>query len=325
MTQPSWLQFFQRQFPSANMVLIRGDRPILVDTGFGSDFLLTERLLQEADVHPKRLHLVVNTHYHSDHVGGNSELLRRYGVQTATHRWEASLINNRDPEACCAKWLDQPVEPYQVTRYLSDGEEIDTGNLGFHVLHTPGHTLGHIVLYEPKEQVLLCGDAVHGNDVAWLNPFREGVGSLQRAIESLDRLARLRIRLAYSGHGPAIENPYAAIDAARYRYEKWLDDPLKAAWHACKRIFAYALILKNGLPKNEISQYLLSCPWFQDYSRHVFGFEPPDFIEPLLSEMLRSGAARYEKEKLVAQVPHNPPSASWRAGIPWPQDWPKKS
>jgi glyoxylase-like metal-dependent hydrolase (beta-lactamase superfamily II) len=41
------------------------------------------------------------------------------------------------------------------------------------VIHTPGHTLGHISLYAPDEQILILGDAVHGDDVAWINPFRE--------------------------------------------------------------------------------------------------------------------------------------------------------
>ncbi len=88
------------------------------------------------------------------------------------------------------------------------------------MLHTPGHTLGHVSLYEPKTKTLICGDAVHGDDVAWINPFREGAGALQRALESLDKLARLPVRRAYSGHGPEIEDFGAVVSAARSRYTK---------------------------------------------------------------------------------------------------------
>ncbi|WP_312475019.1 MBL fold metallo-hydrolase, partial [Neobacillus sp.] len=42
----------------------------------------------------------VNTHYHSDHVGGNFHLQKNYGVTIAAHKWEADLINSCDPEAC---------------------------------------------------------------------------------------------------------------------------------------------------------------------------------------------------------------------------------
>ncbi|MEM7351473.1 MAG: MBL fold metallo-hydrolase, partial [Acidobacteriota bacterium] len=71
MKHPTWLQFFERPYPSANMVLVRGSRPCLIDTGYGSDYRETVRLLRDAGVEPERLKWVVNTHYHCDHVGGN--------------------------------------------------------------------------------------------------------------------------------------------------------------------------------------------------------------------------------------------------------------
>ncbi len=319
---PEWLIFFERMYPSANMVLIRGKYPVLVDTGYGSDLTITENLLRESGVPPESLSLIVNTHYHSDHVGGNSGLQGRYGTPVAAHRWEAALINNRDREACSAEWLDQPIEPYEASLPLSDGDEVDAGGVVLEVLHTPGHTLGHVSLYAPEERVVLFGDAVHGDDVAWINPYREGAGALERVLESLDRLASLPIRWAYSGHGPAIEDPLAAVDAARRRYDRWLGDPEKVAWHACKRIFAYALMLRDGLDEAEVSHYLLRCPWFLDYGRHGFGIEPEDFVEPLLAEILRSGAAGWRDGRLVALAPYNPPAVGWSPELPWPKDWP---
>ncbi len=103
-----------------------------------------------------------------------------------------------------------------------------------------------------------------------------------RALETLDHLPELPARRAYSGHGPAIEDPKVAIDAARRRYEKWLEEPEKACWHACKRIFAYALMIYGGLAKSAVCPYLLRCPWFQDFTRHGFGVEPEPFVEPFL-------------------------------------------
>lgn len=143
-------------------------------------------------------------------------------------------MNRRDREACGVEWLDQPIEPYRVDRTLSEGDELDAGGTVLRVLHTTGHTLGHVSLYAPEEETLLLGDAVHGDDVAWLNPFREGVGAAQRALESLDRLAALPARRAFSGHGPEILALPDAIDTGRRRYERWLAEPEKACWHACK-------------------------------------------------------------------------------------------
>ncbi|WCN36332.1 MBL fold metallo-hydrolase [Aneurinibacillus uraniidurans] len=319
--QKSRIIFFEREFPSANMILIQDQLPILIDTGFGSDAKDTEQLIKEAGTSPEELHLIVNTHYHSDHVGGNFHLQKNYGVMIAAHKWEADLINSCDPEACSAEWLDQPVEPYRVDINLSDNDEIITGSRTLKVLHTPGHTLGHISLYEPDEGILICGDLFYKNDIGWINIFREGVASVQRSIESLDRLSVLPIQQAYPGHGPQIENPLAAIDAARERFEKWLRTPEKISWHACKRIFAYALIIKNGLAKEEINNYLLKCGWFQDFARYSFQLQPEEFVHILLDEMVRSGAASWHNNHLIATTPYQVPPKEWMNKNIKPKDW----
>lgn len=317
------IHFFQRIFPSANMALIRGPRPILVDPGYGADLPTTTALLHEADVAPEALALIVNTHYHGDHCGGNAGLQARYGTPIAAHAWEAGAINRCDAEACAAAWLDQPVEPYRVQQILHDGDVLETGMATVRIIHVPGHTLGLIALYVEEEAALICGDAFHGDDVAWINPYREGPGALDRALASLERLARLRLARAYSGHSPPIADPLAAIDAARRRYERWASEPERLGWHACKRLFAYALMIRGGLPREQLPAYLLACPWFQDYSRGIFGVAPAAFVRPLIDEMLRSGAAGWAGTRLVALGAHTPPPPGWPLTLR-PRDWPRR-
>lgn len=324
MTQQPQIHFFERLYPSANMILIRGEHPVLVDTGFGGDLAHTEALLRQVGQAPEGLALIVNTHYHIDHTGGNYGLQQSHNIPIAAHRWDAQLINQRDPEACSAEWLNQPIEPYRVNRSLAEGDEIDTGSVVLQVLHTPGHTLGHIALYAPREQVLLCGDAFHRDDVAWLGIFREGAGATYRSMETLDRLARLPLRLAYSGHGPAIEDPLASINAARRRYEKWLQAPEKLAWHACKRIFTYALMLTGGMQDDEttLTHYLLQQPWYLDYTRYVFRCDPSAFVPTFKQELLRSKAVAQRDGLLIALTPFNPPPPQWSPRYSRPRVWP---
>lgn len=296
--------FLERTFPSANMVYIRGQKSVLFDTGFGSDFPTTEKLLLEIGMPA----LIINSHYHCDHTGGNHRLQTKYGLAIAAHRWEGQVVNNRDPEAGAAVWLNQPMEPYTVTQFLSDGDVIDTGAVALHVIHTPGHTAGHISLFEPESRFLIAGDALHSDDVAWLGIYREGIGSIYRMLETLDKLAALAPLKMCSGHSPITDDPMKAIDSARRRYEKWVSEPQKIGWHACKRIFSYALILSDGMNAAEMRGYLLGSPWFLDYSRYTFHSDPEKFIQPLLEEMIRSGAAVWRDGKLYPNVPYNPPT-----------------
>ncbi|WP_155591150.1 MBL fold metallo-hydrolase [Lysinibacillus cavernae] len=315
--------FFERPFPSANSIVIQDEQTLLVDTGFGSDITRTEKLLSDAGIVPMQLNGIINTHYHSDHVGGNHYFQQQYDLPIAAHLWEGEMVNQCDVESCGAHYLDQPVEQYVVQQLLVDEQEIVTGNSALQVLHTPGHTLGHIALYEPKQQMLICGDLFHHNDVGWLNIFREGTNSIRRSYESLERLAKLSIKIAYPGHGRAIEDPKMMMDKARERLEKWMESPEKMAWHACKRIFSFTLMMKNGLTSKEITPYLLSCGWFHDFAVHSFRIEPKEFVKPLLDEMIRSKAAIWQQDKLMATAPYEAPNPTWIEEDWKPGNWTK--
>lgn len=313
--------FFERTFPSANMVLIKDEAPILIDTGFGSDYVETEALIKEAGIDLTDLQLIVNTHYHADHTGGNHYIQETYGTHIAAHRWDAYLINRRDREAGSAHYLDQPIERYHVNRLLDDGDEIQTGRNRFRVIHTPGHTLGHISLYNELEEVLITGDLFHRDDVGWLNIFREGVSAVNRSIQSLQYLQQLSIRVAYSGHGPKIDRPKESIDRAIERLKRWAENPESIGWHACKRIYAYTLIIENGMHKDCIEEYLLNQAWFKDYARYIFERNPEEFTHELLHEMIRSRAAVWEGDMLMATAPYDVADAAWMKRKIQPTDW----
>ncbi len=183
---------------------------------------------------------------------------------------------------------------------LLDNDHIQTESSTFQVLHTPGHTLGHIALYESEAEILICEDLFHRNYVGWLNIFREGISSMRRSLDSIDLVSTFQAKRAYSGHGPQIEDPHRSIDTVRKRLINWLKSPEKVSCHACKRIFAFTLIIKNGLPKEEIDQYLLHCAWFQDFSRHAFQLQPEEFIQVLIDEIIRSGAASCYNDHLIS-------------------------
>jgi glyoxylase-like metal-dependent hydrolase (beta-lactamase superfamily II) len=316
------IAFFQRPYPSANSVLLLGRRTVLVDTGFGSDADALEAWLRGQGAGAESLSLVVNTHHHSDHVGGNHRLQSRHGVTIAAHASEAEAVNRRSPDACAADWLAQPIEPYWVARVLADGDRIGVGRKDWVVVATPGHTRGHLSLYSREDRALVLGDVVHAGDVAWLNPHLEGADSLSRLAESIERLSRLDVAVAYPGHGPPIRDFPAEAARGLERLRRWQESPEAAAWHACKRIFAHSLILYDGLAEDEVAPYLVATPWFRDFARHSFGSEPEDFAPRLVAEMLRAGAAKWEMGRLMPTAAYRAPPAGWCMAPDRPAYWP---
>lgn len=322
----SSVAFFERPYPSANSALLQGECPLLVDTGFGSDVADLERWLSAQGTAPTELKLIVNTHHHSDHVGGNHWLQTAHGLPIAAHGSEGHAVNRRDPEACLGRWLRQPVEAYTVTHLLREGDTLSAGGAPWHVLHTPGHSPGHLVLYQPEEGVALTGDALLPGDVGWLKFHQDfqqrGLEAADQALDTLARLAELDLRLAYPGHGPVITGVAQAIQDSRTRLERFRLDPEKAGWHAAKRIFAFALMIDGPLSAEELAAYLLESPWFVDHAREVFRVTAEELLNLLVAEMLRSGAARWDRGRLHASGPHRSPPRRWARSPTTVAQWP---
>jgi len=303
-------------FPSANVVATTDGERVLFDSGYGSDARRTVRALDAAGVPAGSLDLVVNTHWHSDHVGGNALLQSGHGIPVAAALADADAVNARRPDACLAEWLDQPVEPYRVDHVLRPGEALRAGPVEWEVLATPGHTPTHLSFHQPETGLLVAGDALHAGDVGWLNVALDGPQAAEAALQTVEALSRLPVRLALSGHGPPITDPPAAFAAARSRYE-WMEaDPERAGRHACKRILAFALMIHGGIP------LLAGRAWLHDHAARVFGVSAQSLAADLLADMHRAGAVEERDGRLVCRTPHERPAAGWRRAPGYPRDWP---
>ena len=116
---------------------------------------------------------------------------------------------------------------------------------------------------------------------------------------SVARLAALDVRVSLSGHGPACRDFAAACAAAEARLARWEREPKRMAWHACKRVFASALMIAGGMTEAGLREYLLDAPWFCDHARVAFGITPTELVAPMIAEMLRAGAAGWQDGRLV--------------------------
>jgi glyoxylase-like metal-dependent hydrolase (beta-lactamase superfamily II) len=108
---------------------------------------------------------------------------------------------------CQAEYLDQPVSPYTVDEPLHDGRLLRLGNADWQVLRTPGHTPGHLSLWQPEERLLVTGDALSDYDVGWVNLALDGPEAAATALASLRRLADLVPRVLLPAHGPIPADP----------------------------------------------------------------------------------------------------------------------
>ncbi|BDM74253.1 hypothetical protein HEK616_77400 (plasmid) [Streptomyces nigrescens] len=313
---PSWVIWRQRPFPDANLLLLPGRQPALVDSGFVAH---AEETAAWARAHAGEVAMVVNTHWHCDHVGGNA-LLRTRGAAVAAGKPEAEAISRRDPGCCAAEYLDQPVAPYTVDISLDDGQVLQLGDTDWEVVRTPGHTPGHLALWQPDERLLVAGDALSDYDVGWVNLALDGPDAAMTALASLQRMADLAPRVILPSHGPIPADPAAAFGAALRRAQRLVDDPDGAVWYGARRILAFALMIRGGIPADEVEPYLYGRAWLTDAAR-LLDRTPEALATELVGTMLRSGAVVLREGRLHAAADHTPVAAT-SLRVPYPRAWP---
>ncbi|MER5183852.1 MBL fold metallo-hydrolase [Streptomyces sp. NPDC002896] len=261
----------------------------------------------------------MNTHWHSDHVGGNA-LLQAMGAGIAAGAPDAQAVARRDAGCCVAEYLDQPVSPYTVDVPLDEGQILRLGDADWEVVHTPGHTPGHLALWLPEERLLVVGDALSDYDVGWVNLALDGPDAAAIALASLQRMADLAPRVLLPSHGPLPADPGAAFAAALRRAQRLVDDPAGAVWYGARRIFAFALMIRDGIPADEVEPYLHARAWLTDAAR-LLGRTPEALAAELVDTMLRSGAVVLRDGRLHAAAEHTPVTAE-SLRVPFPHAWP---
>ena len=170
----------------SNCYLINGNT--LVDTGAGQnkDYLFSE--LQKHGVNPEDIEMVVNTHCHYDHIGGNYLFPN---AKIAIHKFDAEDTLGTQFNA-----FENPLN-LRVDIELNDGDKIGD----FVVIHTPGHTKGGICLYDGEN--LISGDTIFaGGSVGRMDIG----GNYDDMKKSVEKLMKLDVKNLYPGHGPIIEN-----------------------------------------------------------------------------------------------------------------------
>ena len=246
--------------------IVTGKELCLVDTGTvgGEHYIVSA--LSEMGFSVKDIKLVINTHEHPDHVGGNTFFKENARPRFACHADAARWI-----ESLGIQFKERPVHGFyslagqsiQVDQKLQDGDEIDLGGgTSLKVIFTPGHSPGSISLFCPQDGSLIVGDAIQPVDGLPL------YNDLARTRESLKRLMNLsgvkKMYLAW------VEKPYTG---------EGIKEAIMTSLDYLDRIDAMVKDVVGELPQDALSENI---------TREVLirvGLEPPP-VMPMTIESI---------------------------------------
>jgi hydroxyacylglutathione hydrolase len=180
-------------------------RAICIDPGDDS-----EEIVEAIDKHGFELQAIACTHAHLDHIGGVAGLKKRKpDAQIIIHPADELFYDQLPNQPAwigipTAQWADFGMDfeqPPKADAHWADGQTYIVGELSFTVIHCPGHTPGHVVLFEPNERKVFVGDCLFAGSVGRTD--LPG-GSTEQLMDSLfEKILPLGDDVTvYSGHGP---------------------------------------------------------------------------------------------------------------------------
>lgn len=205
-------------------LLVANDELFLIDTLYDPDAQVILDQIQRLGKKVQDLKHILLTHGHRAHLGGLKKLKELSGAMIYAHAWEADIVaGDRKQQGVSLRpmkgiqaWpillfgsLLAPLAQHKacpVDRLIDEGAQIGP----LRVLHTPGHTPGHLAFYYPEQRTLFTGDAF----VTWplICPgWPNTMLNVKQTWETLRRLSGLDVKVIGGGHGAPIRENGAAV------------------------------------------------------------------------------------------------------------------
>jgi glyoxylase-like metal-dependent hydrolase (beta-lactamase superfamily II) len=296
---PATLTVLERGWLSSNNVVFDdGDSTSVVDTGYASHAEQTVQLVRVASA-GKPLARIVNTHLHSDHVGGNAALQAAFGASitippglaAAVHRWDEEALSYTPMRQLCPRFgFDSLLEP---------GDSIELGGLAWQVVGAPGHDVHMVMLYNDDERILLSSDALWEDGFGAIFPEIEGESGFAEERSVLEWVGRVRPRVVIPGHGRPFVEVSAALDRAMRRLDALAASPERNARHIAKVMVKFWLLQVRSSTLPEVIGRLAGTRYLEAIRARFFADQTSAaVIERAVTELVASGAARRHGDRI---------------------------
>lgn len=290
---PAGVQVLERGWLSSNSILLGGDPrgTVLVDTGYCTHANQTVSLLaQSLASSASTLRLIVNTHLHSDHCGGNARLLELHPCPVWIPPGDYVHIDNWDEERLSFKLTGQQCPRFKPTAALQPGSVLEQAGLGWEVHAAPGHDPHAVLLFEPISKTLISADALWEHGFGIVFPEIAGEPGFEDVEASLDLIERLSPAIVIPGHGPVFTDVSRAMTEARQKLAFFRKNPDLHARHAAKALIVFHMLEVGQQSRSDLSEWLQKTPIHRQMHHRFYGATSiQSWTAELLQELTHAG------------------------------------
>jgi glyoxylase-like metal-dependent hydrolase (beta-lactamase superfamily II) len=293
---PPSLRVLQRDWLSSNNIVFLDDEreATVVDSGYVTHREQTVGLVRHS-IGARRLTRLVNTHCHSDHIGGNAALARAFGCSVSIPQGEVENVRAWDEEALHLASFGQRCERFEFDSTVLPGAVLNMGGIGWQAISAPGHDMDALVFFAPEERVLISGDALWEDGFGVLFPELFGEPGLAATRGTLDTIAALKPRVVIPGHGKVFDEVDAALERAYRRLEAFERDPEKLARNAFRVLVVFHILDRQAVTLEQVATMLQNASFFAALNERSYRLAPAALAEKLVNDLLGTGVLRLDE------------------------------
>ena len=279
------------------IVLTSATQNVLIDSGYGQHAADTQRFVDQALV-GKPLHWLINTHCHSDHMGGNRALREHYRCRVTIPEGEVKHVVPWTGQSCWSEQMDQYAEEFAFDDTIAAGDTFEAGGVTWQAIAAPGHDMDALLFYAEESGVLITGDALwqRGMGFVWpdIDPETGRNVHIDTAMATLDVIEKLSPKVIVPGHGAPFTELSQSLDDARRKLQVFEHDRAKNARHVAKSLFVFALLDRREMKVAEVPAYLESVPVYGQLRETFLHGSNAELAARMLADLTRAGAVAVE-------------------------------
>jgi glyoxylase-like metal-dependent hydrolase (beta-lactamase superfamily II) len=265
-------------------VIIGTHGNLIIDTGMNMPECLSaiKKGIEELELDLKKTAIFL-THMHADHTGLSGilgeECLHVYFSKVEFEflfrfkddYWDRILnflIKHGFPEEDAKKAVkNHPGQKYIAKgnidfKFVSDGDRIDLGNFVLQCIHTPGHTPGHICLYESDKKILFSGDHILEDISPIIAVISDEDSPLKDYLNSLDKVFNLEVNLVCPGHRRVFTEYRKRIAELKEHHRRRLDEILKILASGNRNAYEVASMMTWDINYKSWQEFPVLQKWF---------------------------------------------------------------
>jgi glyoxylase-like metal-dependent hydrolase (beta-lactamase superfamily II) len=257
-------------------------RNLIIDTGLNRKECLDALLngVSELSIDLAKTDFFI-THFHTDHLGlvgematqssqvffnqpeinwmvswGGWQAMIEYGAMSGFPRSQLEAALKQHPGN---RFAPGRIPELQI---VEDGSTISVGDFRFTCISTPGHSPGHICLYEAQKKLLISGDHVLGDITPNIQCWADAHNPLKDYLDSLDKVRELDVVRMLPGHRSLIDKPTERIDELKAHHHHRLEEILSILTHGAAHAYRVASQMQWDIDAPSWEQFPVTQKWF---------------------------------------------------------------